>query len=67
MNLYEFINISDTITFYAPDDDIAFAVAMYVGNGHSSCKRIEDGKSIEVKDSMPYLFTKETARKMPNL
>ena len=58
MNLYEFINISDTITFYAPDDDIAFAVAMYVGNGHSSCKRIEDGKEIEVKDSMPYLFTK---------
>ena len=58
MNLYEFINMSDTITFYAPDDDIAFAVTMYVGNGHSSCERLEDGKHIAVKDSIPYLFTK---------
>ena len=58
MNLYEFINFSDTITFYAPDDDIAFAVTMYVGNGHSSCERLEGGKNIPVKDSIPYLFTK---------
>lgn len=36
MNLYEFINMSDTITFYAPDDDIAFTVTMYVGNGELS-------------------------------
>lgn len=58
MNLYEFINTSDTITFYAPDDDIAFTVTMYVGNGHSLCERLEDGKHISVKDSIPYLFTK---------
>ena len=56
MNLYEFINISDSITFYAPDDDIAFAVAMYVGSGRCSCRRIEGGSDYSVKDSSPYLL-----------
>ena len=56
MNLYEFINISDAITFYAPDDDIAFAVALYVGNGQCHCKRIEPDGDKDVKDSDLYLF-----------
>lgn len=56
MNLYEFINISDAITFYAPDDDIAFAVAMYVGNGKCSCERVDPDGNKDVKDSAPYLF-----------
>ena len=56
MNLYEFINISDAITFYAPDDDVAFAVSMYVGDGKCSCNRIEKDGSKDVKDSAPYLF-----------
>lgn len=56
MNLYEFINISDAITFYAPDDDIAFAVALYVGGGKCSCKRIEPDGDKDVKDSNLYLF-----------
>ena len=56
MNLYEFINISDAITFYAPDDDIAFAVALYVGNGECSCKRIDPDGDKDVKDSNLYLF-----------
>lgn len=56
MNLYEFVNISDAITFYAPDDDIAFATALYVGGGKCSCKRIENGNSHDVADSSPYIF-----------
>ena len=56
MNLYEFICISDAITFYAPDDDIAFAVALYVGGGKCSCKRIDPDGDKDVKDSAPYLF-----------
>ena len=56
MNLYEFINISDAITFYAPDDDIAFAVTLYVGSGKCSCERVETDGNKEVKDSTLYLF-----------
>lgn len=56
MNLYEFITISDAITFYAPDDDIAFAVSLYVGCGQAKCQRIENGESHDVKDSELYLF-----------
>ena len=56
MNLYEFVNISDAITFYAPDDDIAFAVSLYIGNGNCSCKRIDPDGDKDVKDSALYLF-----------
>ncbi len=56
MKLYEFINISDAITFYAPDDDIAFATALYVGRGECACERIEAEGNKEVKDSACYLF-----------
>ena len=49
MNLYEFINISDTITFWASDDDVAIAAAAIVGNGHSGCDRIgDDGKKTPI-------------------
>jgi len=43
--LYEFITPSDPITFYAPDDDIAEAVGLYVGNGQAGVKPVgrEDG------------------------
>ena len=37
MNLYEFITPSDPITFYAPDNDIAEAIAIFVGNGKAGC------------------------------
>jgi len=40
--LYEFITPSDPITFYAPDNDIAEAVAVYVGNGKAGL-RAADG------------------------
>jgi len=43
MNLYEFVNPSDEITFYAPDDDIAQAVTIYVGNGKAGL-RIKNDK-----------------------
>ena len=56
MNLYEFISISDAITFYAPDDDIAFAVTLYVGSGQVMCQRCLGDGNVEVKDSQMYLF-----------
>ena len=33
MDLYEFVNRSDMITFYAEDDEIAQVAAIYIGNG----------------------------------
>ncbi len=52
MNLYEFIQPSDSITFYAEDDDVAFAATMIVGNAHCFANRIgEDGKKAAVADA----------------
>jgi len=40
--LYEFITPSDPITFYAPDNDIAEAVSIYVGNGKAGTNRADE-------------------------
>jgi len=46
--LYEIINPSDAVTFRAPDDRIARAVALGLGNGNYGLKRCEDGKQVDV-------------------
>jgi hypothetical protein len=46
--LYEIINPSDAVTFHAPDDAIARAVTLGVGNGQYGLKRYENGKKIDV-------------------
>jgi hypothetical protein len=45
MKLYEFITPSDTITFYAPDNDIAEAVAAYVGGGKAGLKACDGSEA----------------------
>lgn len=42
---YEFITMSDKITFLADDDKIAYATVLLIGNGKAGCTR-EDGESI---------------------
>lgn len=44
--IYEFINMSDSITFYALNDDYARAVTLLLGEGKCGCKT-KDGKIIE--------------------
>lgn len=48
--IYEFINMSDKITFYALNDDIARAVSLLLGEGKCGCAD-ETGKQI------PHCFT----------
>ena len=48
--LYEFINISDCITFYADNDDYARAVTLLLGEGKAGCKK-QDGTQLD------YCFT----------
>ncbi len=48
--IYELINMSDTITFYALDEDYARAVTLLLGEGKCGC-RTKDGRSLE------YCFT----------
>lgn len=43
--LYELINPSDTITFYAPDDEVAIACALIVGRGQYAASD-EDGNNV---------------------
>lgn len=45
MKLYEFITPSDPITFYAPDNDIAEAVALFVGSGKASIKAVDNSET----------------------
>jgi len=40
MKLYNFITPSDPITFLAPDNDIAEAVALYVGGGRAGVELV---------------------------
>lgn len=48
--LYEFINMSDKITFYAKNDDYARALTLLLGEGKAGCRK-ENGESI------PYCMT----------
>lgn len=48
--LYEFINMSDKITFNALNDDYARAATLLLGNGKAGCKK-QDGTSL------PYCMT----------
>jgi len=50
MKLYEFITPSDPITFYAPDNDIAEAISLFVGNGKTGIKAADDSET-------PYTMT----------
>ena len=43
--IYEFVTVSDPITFTAESDSIAWMVASLLGEGKAGCTR-EDGKSI---------------------
>jgi hypothetical protein len=45
MKLYEFITPSDPITFYAPDNDIAEAIALFVGNGKAALRAIDGSEA----------------------
>lgn len=42
MNLYELVNPSDVVTFYATDDKTAFSCVLLLSNGSYGCVR-EDG------------------------
>ena len=44
--LYEFINPSDCITFYADNDEYARAVTLLLGEGKAGCKK-QDGTQLE--------------------
>lgn len=58
MRLYEFVNFSDTITFYAADDEIAKCATLLIGNGHSFCHRLNDGGSDgEQLDDTCFMFS----------
>jgi hypothetical protein len=46
MELYEFITPCDPITFYAQDDDIAWAIGLYVGGGKAGVDRITPEKKL---------------------
>ena len=44
MKLYEFCTPSDPITFYAPDNDIAEAIGLYIGNGKAGIELVDGGE-----------------------
>lgn len=57
MNLYEFANFSDNVTFYAADDEIAKCATLLIGNGHCFCNRLnEDGSEGEQLDDTCFMF-----------
>ncbi len=45
MKLFELITPSDPITFYAPDNDIAEAIAVFVGNGKAGLRAIDGSET----------------------
>ena len=45
MKLYEFITPSDPITFYAPDKDIAEAVALFIGKGKAGLRAVDESET----------------------
>jgi hypothetical protein len=52
--LYEFITPSDPITFHAPDNDIAEAVAIYIGQGKAGFRAADNSET----PNTLYLFNK---------
>ncbi len=54
--IYEFVTMSDPITFVAPDDKIAFLVCLFLGEGKAGCKR-EDGQSVNTMTA--FIFNQE--------
>lgn len=54
MNLYEFVNPSDMITFYAVDDEIAQAVTIYIGSGKAMLRVQNDEREMP---PTTFLFT----------
>ncbi len=54
MELYEFVNPSDMITFYAPDNDIAEAVGLLVGRGKAGIAYTDEKRN---KDLIPNTMT----------
>lgn len=41
MNLYQLIVPSESITFYAEEDKVAYACAVIIGSGKAGCKRMQ--------------------------
>ncbi len=52
MKLYELITPSDPITFYAPDNDIAEAIALFVGNGKAGLEFADRKDKSELPSTM---------------
>lgn len=48
MNLYEIVNPSDTVTFRAPDDEVARAAVLVLGNGAYGLHDVTDGQNRNV-------------------
>lgn len=45
--IYSLVNPSDTITFLADDDKIAFLCAFVIGSGQYGCENIDTGKDLK--------------------
>ncbi len=63
MNLYEIVNPSDAVTFLAPDDAVARAVVLVIGNGAYGLNEINDGHSRDVPCLLLFA-SKETTERM---
>lgn len=47
MTTYELVTTSDAITFKANNDNIAFACAVFLGEGQAGCVNTDSGDSLE--------------------
>lgn len=50
--IYEFITPSDTITFKAENDKVAFVCAVLLGKGQAGCIRFEKGQEVTIPSMM---------------
>lgn len=57
MNLYEFVTPSDAITFKAVDDQVAFWVALYLGNGKAGLNAFNEDLTERTVHSTFIAFT----------
>lgn len=48
MNLYQFINAAECVTFNAVNDQVAFAATILIGNGKAGCERIQNNMSVSL-------------------